>query len=223
MTVPPARTLDGVLFDFDGTLTRRDTMAEFLARCARRGPARGAALVLFTALAGPLWLVPRCRGPLLSAALWLLTAGLPRRAVFALLRDHAAALAADHARLLDPRAVAEWRRHAAEGRAIWVVSGSLAAWIRPVLAAAGLRPARVIGSTPRFVAGGLVLARRCVGAAKVARVAALTRDRRARWHHAYGNAPSDLPMLALARERTWLGAGEPNRRILARRARRPSP
>ncbi|MCB9569581.1 MAG: HAD-IB family phosphatase [Myxococcales bacterium] len=202
-------TIDGVLLDFDGTLTRRDTMLGFLVHAGRRSPARGLLLALYAAAALLPWaLWPGGRSALLSGALWIVSVGRGRPGIHALLRGYVDALVADRPRLLAPAVVAAARAHLEAGRALWVVSGSSPLWIREVLAAEGLR-ARVIGSRARLRAGGLVLERRCVGREKVRRIAADTRGRTIRWRHAYGDAASDRPMLGLAERATWCGPGRP--------------
>ncbi len=198
----------GALFDFDGTLVRGDSMLAWLAWSARRAPWRGALMALAAALGWPLWLHSRGRPLLLSALAWSATVGLGRRGALAQLQAFGAHLVVAWGDREIAWPAARLREHAARGERVWVVSGSSPHWIRPWLAARGLPVQRVLGTRLAFRAGGLVLAERCVGRVKVARLAAAAPG--ARWVAAYGDSAEDRWMLALAeRAARPAGSGEP--------------
>lgn len=216
----PAAPPVGVLYDFDGTLTPRDTMAGFLVHCFARGGWRRALLLPWAAVSAPLWLLPGGRRPLLSVTLWLATVGRSRRAVARLVRAYAAALARDAETLLYPEARARLHAHRARGEQIWVVSGSCRLWIRAVLRAAGFPEARVVASSFAFRAGGLVMTRRCTGRVKVSRLLARAARRPLRWRAACSDGRTDLPLLSLAEHRAVVNPGPLDRLTLSPRIQR---
>ena len=184
---------DGVLFDFDGTLTPRDTLLGFLAFCTLRRPLNAIAMGLWMTLATPLWLVPSMRRAYVSGAVWFATVGLRSRAIVGLVRRYGHRLRAKGDALFYPEALARLRAHAAAGREIWVVSASCRHWIRAVLP-----EARIIGSSFAFRWGGLTMTRRCAGGEKITRLAERIGPAPPRWHEAYGDTAADGPMLGLA-------------------------
>lgn len=191
--------MDLALFDFDGTITTRDTMPDFVRAAAprwRRGPG---ALVLLPVLVG-------YRRGLVSGI-------ATRRAVVrvAFGGTDADALAAAGERfardVLPPlvrlEAMARIDAHRRRGDEVVVVSGGLDVYLAPWAASHGLpllcsslerRGARLTG---RYRGA------QCVADEKARRVREACRlDRYARVH-AYGDTAEDLAMLALADHRHY--------------------
>ncbi|MFH1467386.1 MAG: HAD family hydrolase [Pseudomonadota bacterium] len=202
-----------MLFDFDGTLTRGDTMAGFFVHCARRSPLRAVPMLICWLISAPLGLLPGGQRWVNSALLWWGTVGLGRRSTVRLLRGYAARLCADPGLLL-PGGLRRLQEHRARGERPWVVSASCRQWIRPVLAAAGLAGVPVVASAFAFRWGGLVMARRCHGRGKVEALARRAPPGRWRWAWSYGDRRSDLPILHLAERQGWVGSGRQARRAL---------
>jgi phosphatidylglycerophosphatase C len=195
------------LCDFDGTLVEGDTMWSFVLALAYRRPLRGFALLAWAPVAALPWCLGLGPRRILSVALWLLTVGRGRRRNAELLREHGRRIA--RAARHRPISVVVERRldHHRRGDEIWIVSGSSPTWIAIALRHHGVPYSRIVGSRLRFFAGGLIVSERCVGPDKPRRIEAAAAGQVIEWTHAYGNEPSDLPMMALARHR-WMVAAD---------------
>jgi phosphatidylglycerophosphatase C len=194
-------------FDFDGTLTRRDTMVPFL---------RGAC--------GP-WSIVRAavatrgtggRDAFKVALVGRLFRGWPAERLDALGRAYVPTLLA--ALRPESRERLDWHRR--RGHAVVIVSASLGAYLRPLAHRLGIDDALAVelvadaaGTLTGDVVGGL----NNRGPEKVARLQAWIDARFGRgadvelW--AYGDSPGDAELLAMANHPTWV----------ARRALRAGP
>lgn len=189
------------LFDFDGTITIRETMAAFMYRAV---PARRQAwgrLVLAP------WVVGYKCGVVSGVAVRAAVvrvglAGVPLAAVQA----RGATFAADTLpTLLRPEVMARIRWHRQQGDTVAVVSGGLDVYLAPWCRAHGLS---VVCSTLEHRDGrltGRYRGAQCVGEEKARRV-------RARYDlagygrvYAYGDTHEDLPLLDLAHHRFYRG------------------
>src|SRR6478609_3773649 len=177
-----------VVFDFDGTLTSRDSLLSF---CIGYGVARPhrLLLVLLSAPIALLWL-GRSQGAAGSVLLWALTVGSsPRQLVRALRR---------YARQTLPRYAhdsifAELRRHVDEGAATAIATGSLPLLVRKLMVARGLKPLPIVGSRLRRKLGGWVTQTHCTGHVKVAEL-----ERRfaiTAWTAVYTNSIADRALM----------------------------
>lgn len=188
------------LFDFDHTLTDRDSYARFLRRVAT--PERRAQAW---------WRV----GPwLLAYRLKLISAErIRRRVTMQVLRDRhlddIATQAQAYARddlpaMLRPDMMEQLRWHKAQGHTVAIVSASLDLYLRPWCEQLGLElicnTLETDGNrlTGRYAGGD-------IGRHKAARIR--SRYDLAGFHriHAYGDSAEDKPMLALAHVRWWRG------------------
>ncbi|OYX35149.1 MAG: hypothetical protein B7Y99_04635 [Caulobacterales bacterium 32-69-10] len=183
-----------VAFDFDGTLTVRDSFRAFLRW-------RGGAVdywggMLKMAPAGLAFLLDKNRTQLKAAMVETWLAGLPR----AVLEQEAlefAALAAPM--LLRPDALKVWRRHRAEGARMIIVTASPEAIVAPF--ARGLGADLLIGTRLAYddadrVAGALD-GLNCRGPEKVRRLREVMGDE-LRLAAAYGDTDGDREMLEMA-------------------------
>ncbi len=196
---------DLALFDFDGTLTRRDTMLPFLR--AAVGPA---AFARALAASSP-WLVGYAAGLIRndSAKERLLTASLAGRRIDGL-RASGAAFARDAVpKLLRDDMMAEFHRRRDEGRICILVSASLDLYLEPWAHGAGF--AYVISSrlaldeTGR--ATGKLAGGNCHGPEKVARIRGWLATQDEIGHCvAYGDSSGDAPMLDMADQGFWVGS-----------------
>ncbi|SDR02287.1 HAD-superfamily subfamily IB hydrolase, TIGR01490 [Pseudoxanthomonas sp. CF385] len=191
---------DLALFDFDGTLTTRETFPDFMRYAVARPR-----LIVGGVLLAPVVFGYR-RG-------WL--AGNPTRASIvqvglrgvdaARLRAQGDAFARDVLPgVLRPDAMARLAWHRDRGDRIVVVSGGLDVYLAPWCAAQGVdllcsvlaeRDGRITG-----YAGA-----QCVGEEKVRRVRALCDPQAYAAIHAYGDTHEDQAMLAMAHHRTYRG------------------
>jgi phosphatidylglycerophosphatase C len=195
----PARQSDDLLrpivaFDFDGTLTWRDSFTAFLAW--RTGAARYGLGLARLAPAAILYGLHRDRGRLKAAAIGQFLGGLPRAELEADARRFATRWSA---RLLRPDALRCWNDWRSQGARLIIVTASPEILVAPFaqdLEADDLIGTRVAFDAESRVTGALEGAN-CRGPEKVARLrAALGVD--VRLEAAYGDSDGDREMLALA-------------------------
>jgi phosphatidylglycerophosphatase C len=183
-----------VAFDFDGTLTVRDSFTAFLQW--RAGPARHALGLARLAPAAARYLIDRDRGRIKAAAAREFLGGLPRADLDAAARAFAAAQAD---RLLRPDALAAWRDWRAQGARLVIVTASPTIVVRPF--AERLEADELIGTELAYDAQdrvtGALLTANCRGPEKIARLEARF-GKDVRLAAAYGDTVGDREMLARA-------------------------
>lgn len=183
-----------VAFDFDGTLTVRDSFMAFLRW--RAGRARFALGMLRLAPASLAYLLHRDRGKIKAAAVREFLKGLPRDRLEAQAREFAETQVR---RLLRPDAVAAWKRWRGDHVRLVIVTASPDILVAPF--ARGLEADALLGTVLAFdaqdrVQGGFVTAN-CRGPEKVVRLkAAFGPDFQLK--AAYGDTSGDREMLAMA-------------------------
>jgi phosphatidylglycerophosphatase C len=152
---------DVVVFDFDGTLVRRDSVVDFCLRYLARRPQR----LLLLALVAPLAGIARLRSLTAAASvlLWALTVGASSRAFVLALRRYASNVLTG---LVYEELFHELARERAEGRRVVLATGALPTLVRSLLRARGLPCLPVVGSRLRRRYGGFVAATHCVGRVK---------------------------------------------------------
>lgn len=183
------------VFDFDGTLTYRDSFLPFLRMAL--GPLRfdRGLLVLSPLLAGySLGLVENWRAKLAVVSYFL--TGLTA----AQLEWHGQRFAKEKIpQMLRPSALERLRWHQAKGHETIVVSASLEAYLLPLVETIGVD--RVIGSKLEVQSGvltGKLSGKNCYGPEKVARLQALLGDLSQYSIYAYGDSRGDKELLAAA-------------------------
>lgn len=190
------------VFDFDGTLTTRDTLPAFIRS------ALGAGGLLRALVAEAPWLA--------LMALGLLGHGRAKERLFARCfrgwtLDGFDAACRRFARagraLLRPAGLAAMRGALDGGQQVFIVSASVDRWVRPFLDGAGLRGVAVVGTQVEVRGGrltGRFLTPNCRGPEKVRRLQEALPDTRARREHyyitAYGDSRGDKEMLSYANE-----------------------
>ncbi len=181
------------LFDFDGTLTRRDTMLAFCHHVV--GPVRyGLGLV---------WLGPMLVGYLLklvpndTAKVRMLTHFLGGRSRQEL-SVAAESFVAKADGWLRPEAIARLRWHLAEGHDVLLVSASLDVWLAPWADKHGVRLLCTQGAFDGERFTGSLATPNCHGQAKVDRIREAVALDAYDEVHAYGDSSGDTEMLALA-------------------------
>ncbi|SUB80595.1 HAD hydrolase, family IB [Segatella buccae] len=181
-------------FDFDGTLTTKDTLLQFirfavgdrafLAGFLRYSPL----LVLMKLHLYPNW---KAKQKVFSHFF----AGIPVSEFDVVCRDFADA----GQNLLRPGAMAEMERAEAEGAEVYVVSASIDNWVRPFF-----HSATVIGTQVEVIDGrltGRFLTANCYGQEKVTRLQKVLTEPRTHYYIiAYGDSRGDKEMLAYADE-----------------------
>jgi phosphatidylglycerophosphatase C len=191
-----------VAVDFDGTMTRRDTLRVFLVHLGRRSAVVGAFARHLPEIARSVR-GDAFRDRAKEAVFADILGGMPRADADAAARATADAVMAS---LLKPDVVARLRWHQGQGHRLIVVSASFAGYVDPVAASLGIR--EVIATrwevdtatdrlTGRFADGNVR------GAAKVRRLEAHLGGP-ARLAYAYGNSSGDVAMLAAAETPVWI-------------------
>jgi phosphatidylglycerophosphatase C len=185
-----------VAFDFDGTLSWKDSFLAFLAWRAGRGAYVAGLAALAPAIAA--YLIDRDRGRLKAAAVRRFLAGATREE----LERDAQRFAADHGRpLLRPDAVRTWRRWQGHGARLVIVTATPETILAPIARALGAD--LLIGTRLAFDAEGRATGAldgaNCRGPEKVRRLREAFGDN-VRLEAAYGDTDGDREMLALAEE-----------------------
>ena len=183
------------VFDFDGTLTRRDSLLPFLWHVA--GPARfvwNATVLLPTLLRYAVGILEN--GPAKERVLGQFLAGTPVEEIRAVAESFAAETIPS---LLDPEAIGRLRWHQEQGHTTVLVTASLELYARPWAKAEGFD--RVIGTrleTEDGVFTGQFATPNCYGAEKPRRLQTDGPDLRRATVYAYGNSRGDRELLAMA-------------------------
>ena len=180
-------------FDFDGTLTTRDTLIEFIRYAC--GTTR---FLLGFLLYSPLLVLMKLR---------LYSNGKAKQKVFAhffkgmtidkfdtLCQD----FASTHRHLLRPEVVSQLEQALSEGAEVLIVSASIDNWVQPFFP-----KVKVLGTQIEVIDGrltGRFLTPNCYGQEKVRRILTLHPDRSAYHLTAYGDSRGDREMLAFADE-----------------------
>jgi phosphatidylglycerophosphatase C len=186
-----------VAFDFDGTLTVRDSFKAFLRW--RGGPVKywlGMVRLVPSLLAYPFH---RSRGRLKAAMVRIYLKGLPRAA---LEREAAAFAAVAAPLLLRPDALLAWRRYRRDGARLVIVSASPEQLLAPFARGLGadLLLATRLEFDPHDRVSGRLDGRNCRSQEKVNRLReAFGED--VRLAAAYGDTAGDREMLDLAEEK----------------------
>jgi phosphatidylglycerophosphatase C len=186
-----------VAFDFDGTLTVKDSYTAFLAW--RAGPLAYAAGLVRLIPAVLSYLARPDRGRLKAAATRMFLAGASRNEIEA----DAQRFAEGHARtLFRPDAIRAWKHWQADNARMVIVTASPDLIVAPF--ARGLGADLLIGTRLEFdTAGGVTgefVGPNCRGLEKVLRLRE-TFGVDVELEAAYGDTDGDLDMLALAKER----------------------
>ena len=186
-------------FDFDGTLTTRDTLLEFIRfTCGTRRFLFGFLLFAPLLVLMKLGLYPNGKAKQKVFAHFF--KGMAIDAFDTLCQD----FARTHRHLLRPDIVRLLEQALAEGAEVLVVSASIDNWGRPFFETKDRsREITILGTQIEIVDGcltGRFLTPNCYGQEKVRRILALHPDRSAYYLTAYGDSRGDREMLAFADE-----------------------
>lgn len=183
-----------VAFDFDGTLTVRDSFAAFLGwRSGHIGYAHGLARLVPALFR---WLGDRDRTRLKAEMVRIFLKGADPETLLAEAAQFARAWGPGHLR---PDALAAWERHRADGAELVIVTASPEATVKPF--ADWLGADRLIGTRlmldPDDRVDGALHGLNCRGAEKVRRLREVYGED-VRLAAAYGDTAGDREMLAIA-------------------------
>jgi phosphatidylglycerophosphatase C len=186
-------------FDFDGTITHKDTLVPFLRRLRGLPRFSGSFIqALPAALTGP-----DRREAYKAAVFHQLLTGVPA--------EDLAAAAVDYGRELPaqfrPDMVERIRWHQEEGHEVVIVSASLRAYLDPVVEHLGLDGVCAVelevADDGRLT--GRMVGPNCRGPEKVVRLTDWLGGDRPECLWAYGNSSGDQDLLAAADEPVWVG------------------
>ena len=197
------------LFDFDGTLTRGDSLLPFLRfHC---GALRYAAGLAWASPALAAYALRVMRNDV--AKEHLLRRMLSGQAIEAVHASGAAFATQRLPSMLRPDTMARVAEHQARGDTCVLVSASLDAYLTPWGDAQGF--AEVLCSSLETTSDGCVTGRlrggNCFGSAKVERVRHWLDGRQPERVVAYGDSAGDMQMLAFAHDGHWVGAFRPRK------------
>lgn len=183
-----------VAFDFDGTLTVKDSFTAFLRW--RAGPVRYAIGLLKLAPAALAFLVHRDRGRIKAQAVNEFLVGLTRPELEADAETFAAEFGPQ---LMRPDALAAWRRWRAEGARLVIVSASPTLVIAPFAERLGADCliATELAYDERGRVRGAFATPNCRGPEKIVRLKAVFGDE-LKLKAAYGDTSGDKEMLEMA-------------------------
>ena len=180
-------------YDFDGTLTTRDTLLEFIRYAC--GTVR---FLLGFLLYSPLLVLMKLRlysnGKAKQRLFAWFFRGMPIETFDALCQS----FAHSHRHLLRPETVRLLQQALSEGSEVLIVSASIDNWVQPFFPTV-----TVLGTQIEVIDGrltGRFLTPNCYGQEKVRRILALHPDRSAYRLTAYGDSRGDRELLAFADE-----------------------
>ena len=180
-------------FDFDGTLTTRDTLIAFIRYAC--GTPR---FLLGFLLHAPLLMLMKLRlysnGKAKQRLFAWFFRGMPIETFDALCQS----FALSHRHLLRPETVRLLQQALSEGSEVLIVSASIDNWVQPFFPTV-----TVLGTQIEVIDGrltGRFLTPNCYGQEKVCRILALHPDRSAYRLTAYGDSRGDRELLAFADE-----------------------
>ena len=183
-------------FDFDGTLTRRDTLIEFI----RFAKGDKAFLLCFLRYSPLLVLMKLGLYPNWKAKQRVFSHCFRGMAVDTF-NSLCSRFASDKARLMRPKGMKKLREVLAEGGKVVVVSASVNNWVEPFFA--GIGGVYVVGTIVEEREGvltGRFLTKNCYGEEKVTRLLQLFPERTQYWLTAYGDSRGDFELLDFANE-----------------------
>ena len=188
-------------FDFDGTLTTRDTLLEFI-RYACGTPRFLFGFMLYAPLLVLMKLRLYPNGKAKQKVFAHFFKGMTIEAFDALCQD----FARTHHHLLRSEVVRQLEQALSEGAEVLIVSASIDNWVQPFFP-----KVKVLGTQIEVIDGRLTsrfLTPNCYGQEKVRRILALHPDRSSYYLTAYGDSRGDRELLAFADE-THIVRGRP--------------
>lgn len=183
------------VFDFDGTLTTKDTLIEFIRFC------KGSRSLYLGLLRYSLILV------LMVLKLYdnskskeLVLAYFFKGVKYSTFKQLGERFASIEKNLLNPNTYAILKKHLEDGDDVYVVTASVVEWVRPFCLSLGVK--EVLGTQMEVNADGVLTGKfsspNCYGGEKVRRFLAMEPDRDSYELYAYGDSEGDREMFALA-------------------------
>lgn len=198
-----------VVFDFDGTLVRRDSFMDFALRYCASRPLR--LLVVAPLIPLSLLLALRSERRAGSLLLWAMTVGVPTRSFALAMMEYARNTLPKHA---NEAIFGELVRHVEAGRRVVIATGTMPLLVRTLLKERRMGPLPIVGSRVQRRWGGFVAATYCTGQMKARELR--RRLSIADWSSVYTNSFADRSLLIRARDITLV---DPSRSTIERTQR----
>lgn len=184
------------LFDFDGTITKDDSLLKFIRFVVGDGRFVFGLVVLSPVLvAYKLKLIPnyKAKQKMLS---WFFK-GMSKDAFFKVANEYSLV----HIdKILRPKAMEKIKWHKAQGHQIVIVSASIDCWLRPWCEKNGLELIATKLEIKDDIVTGKLLTKNCYGVEKVNRIKEIYNLEKYDYIYAYGDSAGDKQMLELANE-----------------------
>ena len=182
-------------FDFDGTLTTKDTFLEFI-RFAKGNAKAYFGFLLYAPMIALIYMRimdnSRCKEILLS----YFFKGMP----YETFKELGSKFASRYAKIQNPATNVILRQHLDRGDKVYIVSASIDDWVRPIGMSLGVSD--VLCTKMAVDAAGRLTGRfstpNCYGKEKVRRLSAAEPDRVSYTLYAYGDSKGDDALLAFA-------------------------
>ena len=187
------------LFDFDGTITKDDSLLKFIRFVVGDGRFIFGLVVLSPILvAYKLKLIPnyKAKQKMLS---WFFK-GMSKEAFLKVANEYSLV----HIdKILRPKAIEKINWHKNQGHKVVVVSASIECWLRPWCEKNGLELIATKLEIKDDIVTGKLLSKNCYGVEKVNRIKELYNIEKYDYIYAYGDSSGDKQMLELAHEKFY--------------------
>lgn len=188
------------VFDFDGTITRKDTLLEFIKFCVgKRAFITGFALHLPFLIAYKLKLYPNWKVKQMIFSYFY------KNTSYDTFIELGKQFKTEINKMLNPNVWQEVKKHQNNGNDVYIVSASIYEWIQPWATENGIT--HVISTTietdDKKLITGRFLSKNCYGKEKVNRFLSEEPNRNNYVLYAYGDSHGDKDMFDIADKRFW--------------------
>ena len=191
--------IDLALFDFDGTITKDDSLLKFIRFVVGDGRFVFGLVVLSPILvAYKLKLIPnyKAKQKMLS---WFFK-GMSKKAFFKVANEYSLV----HIdKILRPKAMEKISWHKAQGHKVVIVSASIDCWLRPWCEKNGLELIATKLEIKDDIVTGKLLSKNCYGVEKINRIKEIYNLKDFEYIYSYGDSSGDKQMLELAHEKFY--------------------
>ena len=191
--------IDLALFDFDGTITKDDSLLKFIRFVVGDGRFVFGLVVLSPILvAYKLKLIPnyKAKQKMLS---WFFK-GMSKKAFFKVANEYSLV----HIdKILRPKAMEKISWHKAQGHKVVIVSASIDCWLHPWCEKNGLELIATKLEIKDDIVTGKLLSKNCYGVEKVNRIKEIYNLKDFEYIYSYGDSSGDKQMLELAHEKFY--------------------
>lgn len=186
-----------VVFDFDGTLTKKDSMLEFIA-CSKGRIKLYLGLLVFL----PQLLLMKCGILSNHAVKERFLSFFFKSMAYADFKDLGEQFIERLMRIQRPDTIRDLNEYLSNQATVYVVTASVVEWVRPYCLTRGIKQENVLGTQFEVDDDGRLTGRfatpNCYGEEKVNRLLAVEPDRTTYNLIAYGDSNGDVPMFRIA-------------------------